>query len=270
MTVVSVTTSNEDRGPAWRDHDTSDRSGEVWLPVVGFDGYGVSDHGRVRSLDRVVVHKNGFRQSWPGRVMKQSLDRDGYPRLSLQRDGRTLTRHVHSLVLESFVGPRPEGLEACHNDGDSTNNVASNIRWDTKKNNTADQFRHGTFRNPTWNGDAPPMVCGRGHALAGENLIPSALRQGGGRACLACNRARARVRPGRAHHGRDFQTVSDEAYQEIVDAAGTTHAELLAEAEEYVPRRLEQLSRHSNPADRSETAGDTSGSRGDTYGEEAA
>lgn len=52
--------------------------------------------------------------------------------------------HVHRLVLEWFVGPCPEGMEACHNDGDSTNNRLDNLRWDTRKANIIDSVKHGT------------------------------------------------------------------------------------------------------------------------------
>lgn len=35
---------------------------EQWKPVVGWPGYEVSDHGRVRSLDRVIVRRNRWGQ----------------------------------------------------------------------------------------------------------------------------------------------------------------------------------------------------------------
>lgn len=50
---------------------------------------------------------------------------------------------VHVLVLELFVGPRPDGMEACHEDGDPNNNHVSNLRWDTPEGNWADRKRHG-------------------------------------------------------------------------------------------------------------------------------
>jgi len=54
-------------------------------------------------------------------------------------------RQVHRLVLDAFVGPCPDGLEACHLDGDAGNNRVSNLRWDTSKANTDDMRRHGTL-----------------------------------------------------------------------------------------------------------------------------
>lgn len=68
------------------------------------------------------------------------------------RKGRllvTLSNHkavqVHRLVLEAFVGLRPEGMECCHfPDRDITNNNLSNLRWGTKQENAADKLIHGT------------------------------------------------------------------------------------------------------------------------------
>jgi hypothetical protein len=62
----------------------------------------------------------------------------------LRRENQNFNSYVHRLILEAFVGPRPEGMEACHNDGDKTNNHWNNLRWDTHKNNLADRKLHGT------------------------------------------------------------------------------------------------------------------------------
>lgn len=51
-------------------------------------------------------------------------------------DGR---RRVDYLVLEAFIGPRPDGLESCHApDKTRTNNAVWNVRWDTHQSNMAD------------------------------------------------------------------------------------------------------------------------------------
>lgn len=66
--------------------------------------------------------------------------------MSLCKKGVQTTKSVHRIVLEAWVGPCPAGLEGCHNDGDYTNNVLSNIRWDTRENNQLDKREHGTHR----------------------------------------------------------------------------------------------------------------------------
>jgi hypothetical protein len=48
-------------------------------------------------------------------------------------------------MLETFVGPRPEGMECCHNDGNTSNNSIENLRWGTPKENSEDRKRHGTY-----------------------------------------------------------------------------------------------------------------------------
>lgn len=68
-------------------------------------------------------------------------------------NNKRFSRYVHQLVLESFVGPCPNKMETCHNDGDPTNNKIINLRWDTCKNNCADRAKHGrTIRGERyWN-----------------------------------------------------------------------------------------------------------------------
>jgi len=124
----------------------------VYKDVPGFTGYRVGDDGSVWT-NRMPVHLKGIRgiryiegDIW--RRMKPSRSkRTGY--LALQLSGRSWTGgrtkfNVHTLVLSAFVGPCPDGLEACHKDGDRGNNAASNLRWDTHASNAADMLQHGT------------------------------------------------------------------------------------------------------------------------------
>lgn len=108
---------------------------ERWLSVYGWEGlYEVSDLGRVRSLPR-----KGTR----GGVMRQSVDKKGYKVVGLRSANERKLRFVHTLVAEAFIGPRPDGMECCHWDGNQRNNAPSNLRWDTKAGNCADRNRHG-------------------------------------------------------------------------------------------------------------------------------
>lgn len=119
---------------------------ERWLPVVGFEGfYEVSNQGRVRSLPRVVPHPTSGKLTIKERMVKASLGAQmKYPMVNLWRDNKGHSKYVHALVLESFVGPRPTGQDACHKDGTKGNNCLSNLRWDTRKGNVADAYSHGT------------------------------------------------------------------------------------------------------------------------------
>jgi hypothetical protein len=52
--------------------------------------------------------------------------------------------YIHLLVLKLFIGERPNGLVACHNDGNKLNCFLDNLRWDTQQSNIDDKRRHGT------------------------------------------------------------------------------------------------------------------------------
>lgn len=158
---------------------------ETWLPVVGYEGlYSVSDTGFVRSEKRVVVRSNGYPFPVRERVMKGSPDFYGYMMIKLPGRG---TRPIHKIVMETFVGPCPTGMEVRHLDGDPANNKLSNLSYGTHTDNMYDAIKHGTFmggyRRP-WN-----THCPLGHARRAPNL--TATRKSW---CLACARTAAWAR----------------------------------------------------------------------------
>lgn len=75
--------------------------------------------------------------------LKPRTKKSGHAYVNLGK-GTENERSVHRMVLEAFVGPCPEGMEACHGDGNASNNSLSNLRWDTHKSNMDDRNRHGT------------------------------------------------------------------------------------------------------------------------------
>jgi len=119
---------------------------ETWRPIIEFDGnYDVSDKGRVRSWLRCGMGA-AIRRDEPI-VLSPKVDRHGYRRFALvcQRSGSRKMRLVHRLVLITFVGPCPKGMECCHWNGDSTDNRVENLRWDTRFGNKRDSARHGNI-----------------------------------------------------------------------------------------------------------------------------
>lgn len=141
---------------------------EQWRPVVGFEGYlEVSDHGRIRSLDRiseVAASKNGkkaYQRRFRGRMLKPKSDDQGYQYVQLWGNGKCVNgAKVHHVVLEAFVGPRPDGMECCHGLGGPSDNRLSNLRWDTRLANHADKVAAGTSKK---------THCKRGHEFTPEN-----------------------------------------------------------------------------------------------------
>jgi hypothetical protein len=107
--------------------------------IVDFPFYRVGDEGSAWSR-----HNNKWGDSGIWRQLKPQVMSTGYPMVGLHRDGKRHGRLVHRLVLEAFVGPCPDGMEACHNDGNRLNCALSNLRWDTPAANQADRVLHGT------------------------------------------------------------------------------------------------------------------------------
>jgi hypothetical protein len=116
---------------------------EVFKDIPGYEGlYQASTLGVIRSVER--KDKAG-RNTISSRVMVQTPNHKGYLRVSLtDRDGKTVKHNVHKLVLSTFVGSRPEGMEGCHEDGNKSNCAVENLRWDTPKGNWEDRRKHGT------------------------------------------------------------------------------------------------------------------------------
>ena len=128
--------ATEDPTPEYRD-------------IPGFPAYRVGDDGSVWSRwKRLPTRGRDGRINGSVCVacdvwkrLSPTTNAEGYSRVDLK--GRL--RFVHHLVLEAFVGPRPLGMEACHNDGNRANSALTNLRWDTRQANLADQVRHGTI-----------------------------------------------------------------------------------------------------------------------------
>lgn len=124
---------------------------ESWKPVVGYESrYEISDLGRVRSLPR-------------GNFLKHSSSGRGYASVKLSMSGVSKTCYVHHLVAEAFIGPRPAGLDICHNNGDIRDPRAVNLRYDTRNANMRDSLEHGTHRS------VAHLKCRKGHDLTPEN-----------------------------------------------------------------------------------------------------
>ncbi len=113
---------------------------ERWVPVHGYEGrYEVSDHGRVKSVQRFRRGKSGCMVPVPARIMrltpkKRSSDGRTLPYIEVRlRDGAPReipckTFLVHRLVAQAFVGELFEGCHVDHLDGDHGNNHWTNLR----------------------------------------------------------------------------------------------------------------------------------------------
>jgi hypothetical protein len=147
-----------------------------WRPIPGFPGYDVSN------LGHVVSHRR-WREP---RLLAGMMGSRDYWVYTLSRDGHgPVTRPVHVLVAAAFLGPRPEGTQVRHLDGDPLNNAVENLAYGTPGENIADQVRHGGhhFANRTH--------CPVGHPYDEENTY---VFGDGRRRCRTCRRRQQTAR----------------------------------------------------------------------------
>lgn len=102
--------------------------------------YLVSDDGKVYGCINSQSQKRAPNE------LKPHPDKAGYLKVSLRLAAGEESKSyaVHRLVLETFLGPRPDAFfEVGHSDGNRLNNSFNNLRWVTRKENAADRELHG-------------------------------------------------------------------------------------------------------------------------------
>ncbi len=141
-------------------------------PIEGSPGYFITDRGRVLSAsgsarclfcgnpvsgiatkaycDVKCKYKASFYRR-TGRPrdgerylteMHPDVSDDGYLRVELHVNGDRRRDSVHRLVLTTFGGSASPELQACHRDGNPSNNALPNLRWGTQSDNWNDRRRH--------------------------------------------------------------------------------------------------------------------------------
>lgn len=103
---------------------------ERWATVDGWPHYEVSDRGRVRRETRILACPPTRRK---------------YKALILCHEGRRKTASVHALVAAHFIGPRPEGKQIAHLDGNRLNNRFTNLIYATPRENNDHKYQHRTI-----------------------------------------------------------------------------------------------------------------------------
>ena len=116
---------------------------EIWKPIKGYEGlYEVSNMGRVKRLPYTCIgytkgHKRLYLRTFQGGILKGTICKNGYYRVTLTKNGVNKYYHVHRLVAEAFI-ENPNNLPFInHRDETRTNNWVDNLEWCTcQYNNT--------------------------------------------------------------------------------------------------------------------------------------
>lgn len=128
---------------------------EEWKDICGYDGmYQISTLGRIRSTNYLRTGKT--------KILKQATNNCGYKYVVLRECGKKKNLYIHRLVASAFIDNTENLPEVDHIDTSKTNNIVTNLRWVSHKQNQNNQISHRKMIEnnvPTMKGR-----CGKLHA----------------------------------------------------------------------------------------------------------
>ena len=128
---------------------------EIWKDIPGYEGYyQVSNLGRVKALEREVLHWRGGLRTYKEKYIKTSkCKKRGYPQCGLCKDGVPKNWTIHVLIAMAFMNHKPNGhtFVIDHIDSDRTNSILSNlrivdVRYNTSKERISNTGETGVHR----------------------------------------------------------------------------------------------------------------------------
>jgi len=108
---------------------------EIWKEHPIYTDYEVSNWGQVKR----AVDSKSYKK---GKILKPGTDKAGYSTIAIVKEGKPKSVFVHRMVIETFVGPCPEGKECNHKDGVKSNNFDSNLEWVTESENQFHAYKN--------------------------------------------------------------------------------------------------------------------------------
>lgn len=112
---------------------------EIWKDIEGYEGYyQVSSTGKVKSLARFRLGKNGTLVPIKEKILANKISKSGYCIVGLYKNGDKKFFSVHRLVATAFIENTYAKETVNHKDGNKENNNVSNLEWSTHK----EQMKH--------------------------------------------------------------------------------------------------------------------------------
>lgn len=112
----------------------------IWKQIPGYENlYECSSSGKVRSVDRFVVCKDGSKMFKRGQILKERLNINGYYEVGLWKENKRKGVFIHRVVAETFID-KTSGEQVNHINGNRLDNRVDNLEWTTPSENTKHSY----------------------------------------------------------------------------------------------------------------------------------
>ena len=108
---------------------------EEWKPIKGFEGYYISNLGRVKSTRSF----KGTKET----ILKGSFNQQGYKVITMMKDNKAYTKTLHRLLAIAFIPNLNNYCCINHKDGNKLNNNLNNLEWCSYSYNNTEAYRIG-------------------------------------------------------------------------------------------------------------------------------
>ena len=112
---------------------------EIFIPLIGFDNYHISQLGRVKSISR----KTSTNQLLKERILKQATGTNGYKYVNCRSENKSHTLYIHRIVAIHFLDNPNRLPQVNHKDGDKLNNTMYNLEWCDQSHNMIHAYKTG-------------------------------------------------------------------------------------------------------------------------------
>lgn len=112
-------------------------------PGYSVDGQVIISHWRIKYLRGYRGSTSEIDHGYNYRLKPTVPPSKEYPVVRVRIDDKRVSRAIHRLITDAYLGPCPDGLQTRHLDGNPLNNDISNLCYGTPKENAQDRVRHG-------------------------------------------------------------------------------------------------------------------------------
>lgn len=112
---------------------------EIFKSIPGYKGlYQISNFGNIKSLGKFKGKKE--------KIIKSFLKTTGYYGLTLAKNKKQKSHHIHQLMAVTFLKHKPDGntLVVDHIDGNKLNNRLDNLQIITNRENSSKDKKNGS------------------------------------------------------------------------------------------------------------------------------